>query len=284
MQFASSTTGAKMISNFRGAIDYDEQGSGPTLVLVPGSCSTGAAWRPMIAGWKGHFRCITTSLPGYGGTAERRTTEDVSIRYLAETLETVIRQAGGPVHLIGHSFGGLVALAVALRKQVMLESLVIIEAPATEILRERGEHRHYQTFRHMADAYFNDYLGGNAEAIAAMIDFYGGPGTYASWPQRLRDYAIKTTKTNLLDWRTAFGFSLPAAALETLDVPTLVCIGDRSHPAVQRANDLLSQDINGTPAVAIGGAAHFMIATHVDELCSLVARHVLGAETLRAAA
>ena len=38
-----------MIADTRGPIDYDESGEGPTIVLVPGSCSTGAAWRPIIA-------------------------------------------------------------------------------------------------------------------------------------------------------------------------------------------------------------------------------------------
>jgi pimeloyl-ACP methyl ester carboxylesterase len=102
-----------MIDDPRGRIDYDEYGSGPTLVLVPGSCSTGAAWRPVIAALNGRFRCVTTSLLGYGETAERRTTQDTSIVHEAEILEAVVRQAGGPVHLVGHSFGGIVALTVA---------------------------------------------------------------------------------------------------------------------------------------------------------------------------
>ena len=38
-----------MIEDRRGNIDYDESGQGPTIVLVPGSCSTGAAWRPVIS-------------------------------------------------------------------------------------------------------------------------------------------------------------------------------------------------------------------------------------------
>ena len=61
-----------MIEDPRGRVDYEEIGTGPTVVLVPGSCSTGAAWRPMMAAWNGRFRCVTTSLLGYGGTAERR--------------------------------------------------------------------------------------------------------------------------------------------------------------------------------------------------------------------
>jgi len=91
-------------------IDYEETGEGPTIVLVPGSCSTGAAWRPVMAALNGRFRCVTTSLLGYGATAERRSANDASIWHEADIVEAVIRRAAGPVHLIGHSFGGLAAL------------------------------------------------------------------------------------------------------------------------------------------------------------------------------
>jgi pimeloyl-ACP methyl ester carboxylesterase len=220
-------------------IDYDECGAGPTIVLVPGSCSTGAAWRPLIAALNSQFRCVTTSLLGYGGTVERRTAHDSSISHEADTLEAVIRRVVGPVHLVGHSFGGLVALAIALRNQVPLASLVIIEAPAAELLRERREHQHYQAFRRMTDTYFAAFDGGDVEAIAAMIDFYGGAGTFASWPPRVRAYAVETTPVNILDWASAYGFPLSAASLAAIEIPVLVLRGGASHPAVQSANALL---------------------------------------------
>jgi pimeloyl-ACP methyl ester carboxylesterase len=128
-----------MIEEVSGCIDYDECGAGPAIVLVPGSCSTGAAWRPIIADLSSRFRCVTTSLLGYGGTVERRTGSDPSISHEAEALESVVRKAGGSVHLVGHSFGGLVALVVALRNQAPLSSLVILEAPAMELFCERRE-------------------------------------------------------------------------------------------------------------------------------------------------
>src|SRR5262245_42646434 len=118
-----------MIEEPRGLIDYRESGDGPTVVLVPGSCSTGAAWRPVIQAWNGQFRCVTTSLLGYGGTQERRSAEDHSIALEAEVVEAVVRRAGGRVHLVGHSFGGLVSVVVALRRQVSIASLTILEAP-----------------------------------------------------------------------------------------------------------------------------------------------------------
>jgi pimeloyl-ACP methyl ester carboxylesterase len=180
-------------------IDYEVCGSGPTVVLAPGSCSTGAAWRPLMEAWDNSLRCVTTSLLGYGGTTERRTAHDTSIAYEADALEWVIRRAsGGRVHLVGHSFGGLVAIAVALRNRVRLASLVIIEAPAVELLRERGEQEHYRAFHRMSEAYFAAHGSGDAEAIAAMIDFYGGAGTFASWPPVFAPTPCKRPRSTFL--------------------------------------------------------------------------------------
>ena len=74
-----------------------------------------------------------------------------------------------------------------------------------------------------------------------MIDFYGGAGTFASWPPRLRAYAVETTPVNILDWADGYGFSLPAALLATIKIPLLVISGGASPAAVQRANALLCE-------------------------------------------
>jgi pimeloyl-ACP methyl ester carboxylesterase len=262
-----------MIEDARGRVDYHEAGSGPTVVLVPGSCSTGAAWRPVISNWSGRYRCITTSLLGYGGTSERRTARDTSICHVAEAVETVVRRADRPAHLVGHSFGALVALAVALRTQVPLASLVIVEAPAVSLLADMGD-CHYHAFRQMTDAYFAGFRAGDGQAIRSMIDFYGGGGTFASWPPRVRDYAVETTAVNILDWASAYDFPLTSALLAAIDIPTLVVRGGASHAAVQRANELLSASIRGAALHTIAGAAHFMIMTHAHEVARLIDRHV----------
>jgi pimeloyl-ACP methyl ester carboxylesterase len=265
-----------MICDSLGSIDYDVTGTGPTVVLVPGSCSTGAGWRPVMSHWENRFRCVTTSLLGYGGTAERRTTADAGIAHEAEMIETVIRRADAPVHLVGHSFGGLAALAVAQRRRVPLQSLTIIEAPAPELLRMMFEHEDYFAFRKMTDEYFAAYKSGNRIAIAQMIDFYGGAGTWASWPQRARDYAIETTPVNLLDWKSVYGFGLTPALLASIRVPTLVLMGANSHSAVKRANRLLGQCIPNATVTRMADAAHFMISTHAREVADVIAQHLAG--------
>jgi pimeloyl-ACP methyl ester carboxylesterase len=265
-----------MIEDRRRNIDYDESGQGPTIVLVPGFCSTGAAWRPVISQWQNRFRCVTTSLLGYGGTAERRTLVDTDIRHEAEILELVIRRAACPVHLVGHSFGGLGALAVALRNRVPLLSLAILEAPAPEILRQMEEYAQYRSFREMTDIYFSLFQAGDRNAIQQMIDFYGGAGTFAGWPQRVRDYAIETTATNILDWASGYGFRPTRPSLTKIDIPALVLCGENSHPAVQRTNQLLAQCTRAS-AVTIGGAAHFMISTHPEEVARTLEEHASAA-------
>lgn len=261
-------------------IDYDEQGEGPTIVLAPGSCSTGAAWRPIIAALGGGFRFVTTSLPGYGGTDERRVGDDMDIARCAESLEAVIRKAGGRVHLVGHSFGGLTAFAVALRKRVQLASLTVIEAPFAEVLRTHGDAR-YADFRAMTDAYFADFNAGNRDAIEAMIDFYGGAGTWKSWPEKVRAYAAQTTPVNHRDWASVFGFAPSDAEMAAIDVPAMFICGADGAPAVQRANELAAQTLPSAHYVTIARAAHFLIATHAAEAAALVREHV---QTVEAAA
>jgi pimeloyl-ACP methyl ester carboxylesterase len=270
-----------MIEDPLGAVEYDERGQGPTLVFVPGSCSTGAAWRAVIAALQGDFRTITTSLPGYGKSAERRTEADDSIGPVISAIEAVIRRSGTAVHLVGHSFGGEVGLAVALRGRVPLASLSILEAPAPSILRAFGRAEPYDRFRSMTEAYFHRFQSGDAEAIGAMIDFYGGPGTFASWPAAVRAYAAQTTPTNILDWNNAYALEYSAIALADLDLPVLVAVGGESHPAVKEANSIIAGAIPSAALATIEGAAHFMTATHPKEVAALIVRHVSGAMAAR---
>ena len=56
-----------------------------------------------MATWNSQFRCVTTSLRGYGETSERRTAGDPDISREAEILESVIRKADGRVHRVVRS-------------------------------------------------------------------------------------------------------------------------------------------------------------------------------------
>jgi pimeloyl-ACP methyl ester carboxylesterase len=200
-----------------------------------------------------------------------------------DALEAVIQRAGGPVHLVGHSFGGSVAIATSVRGHVPIASLSIVEAPLVPLLRHCGEDEHFATFNRMTDVYFAAFRRGEPEAIAEMIDFYGGAGTFASWPARLRAYAIDTAHVNILDWACGHAFPENVEQITALEVPTLVMWGGASPRAVQRANELLAEHIPGASRMTVGSAAHFMIATHAAEVAEAVAQHVGQADQAAAA-
>lgn len=107
-----------------------------------------------------------------------------------------------------------------------------------------------------------------------MIDFYGGAGTFASWPPRLRAYAVETTHVNIMDWACGYAFPESVEQIAAIDIPTLVFWGDASPQAVQRANELLADHVPGSRRMTIAGAAHFMIATHAAEVADAIARHI----------
>ena len=87
-------------------IEYAESGSGPALLFMPGAFSTGAASRGVIEHLGEGYRVITTSLLGYGATAERRPAGNRTMAQQVEVLEATIAHIGAPVHVIGHSYGG----------------------------------------------------------------------------------------------------------------------------------------------------------------------------------
>jgi pimeloyl-ACP methyl ester carboxylesterase len=233
-----------MIEDTRGNIDYDEEGTGPAIVFVPGSWGTRSAWRDVIEGLRGRFRIITTNLLGYGGTKERRTATHASIESEAEIVETVIERAGAPVHLVGHSFGGEVCLEVAVRKLVPLFTLTLIEPRA---------------FEH----------GGDKEAARREIDFFGGSGSFDALPQRVRDYVVQTTAANILDWQCAM--AAPQIAYSRISVTTLILRGGNGHPALARSAELLRDTVPNASLVTVTGASHFMRGTHAQQVAQLIA-------------
>ena len=277
----TSTCRAAMVEYPARRIDYREQGSGPTILFVPGSWSTGALWRGVITLLGDRFRAVTTSLLGYGDTEERRTPDDLSIERKIDVIEAVIQRTNSAVHLVGHSYGGTVCLATALRDRTKIASMTLIEATPFNLLRHSGDLGLYEQVRAMADAYVRSCDDGKLLAARSIIDFYGGDGSFDTFPAQTRDYIVATTPTNLLDWSSERGFDVPLATYAGITTPSLLVRGDRSPPAVQRVAKVLSDAVSRSSLVTIPGANHFMIATHASDVARLIREHVATVETLR---
>jgi pimeloyl-ACP methyl ester carboxylesterase len=270
-----------MIEGGNGRVDYAEEGSGPTVVLVPGSWGTRSAWRGVIIALHGRFRFVTTSLLGYGGTAERRSTNDTSIDHAAEIIEAVIRHAGDAVHLVGHSYGGQACLAVAMRGVAPLISLSLLEPTGVNLLRRAGELALYEQISLFRDGYFRAFESGDKDAARHVIDLHDGHGSFDALPSRVRDYIVATTATNILDWRSGMEMDAPLPAYAHIAVPSLIVRGGRGHPYAARSAEILSAAMPSAFLATVAEAAHSMMATHGAEVARLLCEHISKTEALK---
>jgi pimeloyl-ACP methyl ester carboxylesterase len=264
------------------SVDYVEYGAGPCLVFVPGSFSTTAAWRPIIDILKDRYRTVATSLMGCGGTEEMRTADNCTIDQQAEAVEAVVARTGVAVHLIGHSWGGSVALSVALRRIAGLASLVLIEANPCDVLRQSGETEMYDRVRRMCDDYVKAYRAGEQDAARRVIDFWEGAGSFDRMPLRVREYIIQTTPTNILDWSAHWAFRAKLSEYASVLLPALVLHGGQTHPAMRRAAEILAAQMPKARLASVAGARHFLISTHPREVAGAIAEHVSSVEATHA--
>jgi pimeloyl-ACP methyl ester carboxylesterase len=255
-------------------IDYREQGSGPAILFVPGSWSTGALWRDVISLLGDRFRTVTTSLLGYGDTQERRTPDDISIEREIDVVEAAIKRTNSAVHLVGHSWGATVCLATVLRDRTKIASMTLIEATPFNLLRHSGDLALYEEVRALSDIYIRSWDEGNLLAAQSIIDFYGGGGSFEALPARTRDYIVTNTATNVLDWSSTWGFDAPLAAYARITAPSLFVRGERGHPALYRIAEVLTDAVSTSSLVTVPGASHFMIATHAPDVARLIREHV----------
>ena len=262
------------MSGFTPNVEYAEKGDGSALLFVPGSFGTGAGWRAVIDLLGDGYRIVTTSLLGYGSTAERRPLGNATMSQQVEVLDAIFGRIGAPVHVIAHSFGGLSALAHAILGEHKAASLTLIEANPLDVLRAAGDDARYSMVGAMTEIYFAEFEAGRLDAARRVIDFYGGAGTFDAFPQKVRDYIIATTGSNIRDWSSGMAFRPPLASYVTILAPTLVIRGGKGHPTMLKIAELLAAHIPNATLTTIEDASHFLPATHATLLAPLIASHV----------
>ena len=103
-------------------VGYVETGTGETVLLLHGSASSSAMWRKAIGALQPLYRTVAPDLIGYGQSAPwtggAAFTLDAERRALKSLLPCCER-----FHLVGYSYGGAVALQMALHNPVRVNTL-----------------------------------------------------------------------------------------------------------------------------------------------------------------
>lgn len=106
-------------------LHYEITGSGPPLLLIPGMLSDHASWAPLVPLLSNRFTLIRPDPRGAGQTHPHDA--PLTLRSLSDDMLGLINHLGhSQVRVVGHSLGGLVALALADRAPERVASLAVL--------------------------------------------------------------------------------------------------------------------------------------------------------------
>ncbi len=106
-------------------IAFRREGQGPLLVLIHGMAGSSATWRHVIPALARRFTVVAPDLLGHGASAKPRT--DYSLGAYASGVRDLMAALGHERGtLVGHSFGGGVAMQAAYQFPERCERLVLV--------------------------------------------------------------------------------------------------------------------------------------------------------------
>ena len=123
-QITTHQTG-RVIATDGTPIAYRRSGEGPALVLVHGTAADHTRWQPVLPALEDRYTVYAIDRRGRGASGDAPT---YAIEREFEDVAAVVESIGGPVSLLGHSYGALCALEAALRTG-NLRRLVLYEPP-----------------------------------------------------------------------------------------------------------------------------------------------------------
>jgi pimeloyl-ACP methyl ester carboxylesterase len=190
--------------------DFLEAGSGPAVMLVHSSVSRARMWRRLMDDLKDDFHVRAVNLYGYGRTPPWSSDAAQSLDDQARLVETALPRKADTVCVVGHSFGGSVAMKLAARLSGRVTKLVLLETNPFYLLEQAG----------CADAFAQALelrncikkfgaLGEWATAAEQFADYWGGAASWQNMPAERRNTFVEALKPNYFEWDAVMGETTP---------------------------------------------------------------------------
>jgi pimeloyl-ACP methyl ester carboxylesterase len=256
-------------------IGYAEAGTAcaanGTILFLHASGASRAQWKAYLAALGSSHACIAPDLIGYGETTDLKG-RAFRAAHEVEIVEALTQSCGGGVHLVGHSYGGTVALNFALAHRPRVASLTLIEPVAFNLLHEARDAA-WSEIEALARRHIVLVEAGDLPAAAdAFMGYWIGAPRFAAMPEPQRQAIIGTMGKVADEWRSLLAATHPFAAsaelrrLRTLGVPTLLMRGTATRAPVHRVVELLHRSIPGAHLTEIEGAGHMAPLTHTPAI------------------
>jgi lipase len=242
-------------------VAWREAGGGePALLLHCGLAHSGA-FGPLMARLGDRLAMRALDLPGHGGT-DWDPDRDIQDQAL-EDARAMLAETG-PAHVIGHSFGGTVALRLGVEAPGLVRSLTLIEPVMFAFLADAG-HPGYEA-EIAAEGPFHDAVRAGDWAAAAEAFL----GRWGAGPPRDASQAAYVLGLMPFVAESGPGLGDPARAkvrtanLARVVCPILLVAGTESPPIIGTILDAIAAARPDARRVVVAGAGHMAPVTHPE--------------------
>jgi pimeloyl-ACP methyl ester carboxylesterase len=246
--------------------------SGPVVILVHSSVSGARQWRRLMDDLKGQFRVRAVNLFGYGKTPPWSGETTQSLDDQACLVEAAIPPGTNEVYLVGHSFGGSVAMKAAARLPGRVTKLVLLETNPFYLLAQSGRVDAFAEAADLRDC-IKRYgaLREWAPAAEKFADYWGGVGTWREMPLHRRVAFTESLKPNFFEWDAVMNETTSAEQWATL-LPraTLLVYDPGTVLPIREIAAILRRACPGWAYKELPGAGHMAPLTRPDLINPLV--------------
>jgi len=202
-----------MSSEYAGKVDFIEAGDGPLVVLVHASMAGARQWSSLISDLGDRFRVRAVNLFGYGGTPAWSGVQPPTLDDFAALVARVVPAAQRNVLLVGHSFGGAVAMhATARQLRGQVERLVLIEPSLFYLLEQNGARAAFHEICSLARFTKQRIAAGAAhDAAGRFIDYWSGRGNWAEMPENKKAALTGLIPDIVHEWNAVLSGTTAAA-------------------------------------------------------------------------
>jgi pimeloyl-ACP methyl ester carboxylesterase len=228
-------------------LEVTRLGSGPPVLLIHGSVvGASRTWRQQLTLAK-HWALSVPNRPGFGESPSLPHGDfEAEAPLMAELI-------GDDAHIVGHSYGAVIALYAAALRPDAVRSLTISEPGCLGVA--AGDARVDSQIAHGKLLYER---AGTLEPLEFLRSFRGGVGSTHPTPRHLSGELLRGAKL-LMRERPPWEAEPPLEELRRADFPKLVISGGHS-PVFETVCDAVADRLKAQRAV-IGGRGHTIPAT-----------------------
>jgi pimeloyl-ACP methyl ester carboxylesterase len=249
--------------------DFDAGGerSRPTVVLLHSSAGSSRQWSALVEALRPHFDVRAVDFHGHGTQPEWRGDAPLTLADEVALVEPILREAGR-VHLVGHSYGGAVALKAAQLHPHAVRSLVVYEPVMFRWLSEEDPNSDVAREVVALAAGMRESLNAGDELSAAerFLTYWSGAGAWNSMPVARRQASAARMRSVLSHFDALAAETLTAASLRRLGSRMLCLSGSRTVASTRRISAILRATLPHGEHQMLVGMGHMGPITHADEV------------------